>query len=394
MLLFGYNKVIGMRRKLVMLPGPTNVPDRVTQAMLGQVLNHRSPAFRKVLRSVSEKTKQVFQTSNDIITLTASGSGGVEASIINIIRPGDKVLVTSFGEFGHRVVEQVVAAGGNPLIVDATSGDAPSIDQIKEVANKNKDIKSIIAVYNETSTGVTLRNLREIGKIASDIGAFYIVDAISILGGDELPVDELGVDICIAGSQKCLAAPPGLVSLSISNRVKEFLQKNPPPSRHYFNFPRYFKYAEKGETPFTPAIPIFYALDEALTIVLEEGLSNRIKRHKICADAFYNAFKAIGLNAIAKEEVRSNVVIAFSYPQGIDDRTFRETLDERFDIIIAGGMGDLKGKVFRIGCMGEIRQQSVLSTILSTSMLLNEMGYHNKTEKALEEAIIKLKQLN
>ncbi|MEM3614212.1 MAG: alanine--glyoxylate aminotransferase family protein, partial [Nitrososphaerales archaeon] len=335
-----------MRKKLVMIPGPTNVPERVMLAMVKPIINHRSPAFTQLYKGIIEKCQKVFLTKSDIIVFTASGSGGVEAAVTNIVRPGDKVLVTVFGEFGQRAAEQVEAAGGKAIVADAPLGDAPRMDKIRALAEANKDIKAVFVVYNETSTGVTFRWLKELGKLASDLGAFYIVDAISILGGDELPVDELGVDICIAGSQKCLAAPPGVVIVSVSNKVKKYLESNPPPPRHYFNMPRYFKFAERGETPFTPALPLFYALDEALTMLLEEGLDNRIRRHKICSEAFYRSLSAINLKPTAKEDVRSNVVLAFNYPTGIEDAKFRKLLDDKFDVLVAGGFGEFRGKVF------------------------------------------------
>jgi len=383
-----------MRRKLVMIPGPTNVPDRVMLAMVKPIINHRSPAFHQLYNGIKEKCQKVFLTKSEIIVFTASGSGGVEAAVTNIVRPGDKVLVTVFGEFGQRAAEQVEAAGGKAIVSAAPLGDAPRMDKIRSLAEAHKDIKAIFVVYNETSTGVTFRWLRDLGKLASDLGAFYIVDAISILGGDELPVDELGVDICIAGSQKCLAAPPGVVIVSVSDKVKKYLESNPPPPRHYFNMPRYFEFAKKGETPFTPALPLFYALDEALDMVLEEGLENRIRRHKICAEAFYRALSAINLQATAKEDVRSNVVLAFNYPQGIEDSKFRKLLDEKFDVLVAGGFGEFRGKVFRIGCMGEVNTPHVLTTVTAVSAALNQLGYHNSTAAALDEALKVLSQLN
>ncbi len=383
-----------MRKKLVMIPGPTNVPDRVMLAMVRPIINHRSPAFHQLYKSIVEKCQKVFMTKGEIIPFTASGSGGVEAAITNIVRPGDKVLVTNFGEFGQRATEQIEAAGGRPIVADAPLGDASRMDKIRILAEANKDVKAVFVVYNETSTGVTFRWLRDLGRLAADLGAFYIVDAISILGGDELPVDELGVDICIAGSQKCLAAPPGVVLVSVSDRVKKYLETNPPPPRHYFNMPRYFEFAKREETPFTPALPLFYALDEALTMVLEEGLDNRIRRHKICAEAFYRAFNAIGLQPTAKEDVRSNVVLAFNYPAGIDDTKFRHLLDEKFDVLVAGGFGTFRGKVFRIGSMGEVNTPHVLTTVTAVSAALNQLGYQNDTAAALNEAIKVLSQLN
>ena len=229
------------------------------------------------------------------------------------------------------------------------------------------------AVYNETSTGTTLRYLEKLGELCNSKGAFFIADAVSILGGDELPVDKWGIDICVTASQKALAAPPGVSPISISDKAKKYLKSNPPPTQ-YFNLARYFKYFEENfETPFTPALPLFFAFNEALDMVLEEGLETRIRRHATCADAFYSSLGAIGFKPFAKLEARSNVVIAFNYMDGMDDSKFRTSLSKQFKVLVAGGFGKLKGKVFRIGCMGEVNKYHVMRTISSinsvTSML-------------------------
>ncbi len=352
-----------------MTPGPTNVSARVMAAMQRPVINHRSPSFTKLYKGVVEKTKTVFETEGDIVIYSSSGTGAVEASISNLIKPGDNAVVTSFGEFGNRVGEMVEISGGTAVKATARLGECPHMESLEEAFEKAKVVKALYVIYNETSTGVAFRWLKEAGELASKYGAYFIVDAISNLGGDELPVDKLGVDICIAASQKCLAAPPGLAIISLSDRVKVELEKN-PPKNFYFNIPRYLKFAEKGETPFTPALPLFYALDEALNVVLEEGMQNRIARHKRCADSFYSILGRLGAKSFASEDVRSNTVIPLLYPPGVDDLNFRKTLDEEFDVIIAGGFGEYKGKMFRIGCMGDINEKYVEQTVSAVGKVL------------------------
>ena len=263
----------------------------------------------------------------------------------------------------------VEVAGGTAVKASAPLGDSPRMESLEEAFEKEKEVKALYVIYNETSTGVAFRWLKQAGELASKYGAYFIVDAISNLGGDELPVDKLGVDICIAASQKCLAAPPALAIISLSDRVKAELEKN-PPRNFYFNIPRYLKFAEKGETPFTPALPLFYALDEALNVVLEEGMQNRIARHKRCADSFYSILGRLGAKSFAKEDVRSNTVIPLLYPPGVDDLKFRKTLDEDYDVIIAGGFGEYKGKMFRIGCMGDINEKYVEQTVSAVEKVL------------------------
>jgi len=359
---------------LVMLPGPTNVPDRVMNAMLTHIINHRSDDFRRLYKTIVEKTQRVFQTQNDIVLLTTSGTGAVEASVINMIRKNDKAIIPVNGEFGTRLADLIDSWGGHAIRVTAPFGQNPQYSEIEDAFDRNKDIKAIYAVYNETSTGTTLRYMDKLSQLCSDRGAFFIADAVSILGGDELPVDKWNVDICVTASQKALAAPPGVSPMSISARAKKHMQANPPPTQ-YLNLKRYFKYYEENfETPFTPALPLFNAFSEALDMVLEEGLDKRIARHKACADAFYAGLDAMGLSPFARQDARSNVVIAINYIPGMDDKKFRGLLSQQFRILVAGGFGDLKGKVFRIGSMGEVSKYHVMRTLSSIASVMNILG--------------------
>jgi len=357
-----------------MLPGPTNVPDRVMNAMLTHIINHRSDDFRRLYKTIVEKTQRVFQTQNDIVLLTTSGTGAVEASVINMIRKNDKAIIPVNGEFGTRLADLIDSWGGHAIRVTAPFGQNPQYSEIEDAFDRNKDIKAIYAVYNETSTGTTLRYMDKLSQLCSERGAFFIADAVSILGGDELPVDKWNVDICVTASQKALAAPPGVAPMSISARAKKHMQANPPPTQ-YLNLKRYFRYYEENfETPFTPALSLFNAFSEALDMVLEEGLDKRIARHKACADAFYAGLDAMGLSPFARQDARSNVVIAINYIPGMDDKKFRGLLSQQFRILVAGGFGDLKGKVFRIGSMGEVSKYHVMRTLSSIASVMNILG--------------------
>lgn len=365
-----------------MLPGPTNVPNRVMNAMLAPIINHRGDDFRQLYRSIVGKIKMTFQTQNDVILLTTSGTGAVEASVVNLIKKGDKAIVPVSGEFGSRLADLIDSWGGKAIRVTAPYGENPRYDKIEEALEQNKDTKAIYAVYNETSTGTTIRDMGKIGNLCSSHGAFYVADAVSILGGDELPVDKWNIDICVTASQKGLAAPPGISPISISDRAKKYMLSN-PPSILYLNLKRYFKYYEESfETPFTPALSLFYAFNEALDIVLEEGLDKRIERHRSCAEAFYSGLSALGLPPFAKEEARSNVVIAAKYIDKMDDKKFRTLLAKDFRVLIAGGFGELKGKVFRIGSMGEVNKYHVTRTLASIISAMNMLGLEVNPEAA------------
>ena len=376
-----------------MLPGPTNVPERVMRAMFAHIINHRSDDFVELYTEVIEKTQQVFQTQNDIVALSASGTGAVEASVVNLIKKGDKVIIPVNGEFSNRLSQMIEWQGANVVKLETPPGQNATLDQIKEAFDNNKDVKAFYVVHNETSTGTMVHYLDKIPDLTSRNDAFYIVDSVSILGGTQLPVDKWNIDVCMVAAQKALAAPPGISPISISPRAKKYMIENPPPTM-YFNLARYFKYYEESKhTPFTPALPLLYAYREALRMILEEGLEARFKRHKVCSDALYAGLSAIGLTPFAKDEDRSTTIIALNYLDGLEDKTFRNTLAQKFRVLVAGGFGNLKGKVFRVGCMGEVNKYHVMRTISAISSTLAIMGYQTNAQEGLKIAEDKLKTL-
>lgn len=377
-----------------MLPGPTNVPNRVMRAMLAPIINHRSDDFVELYTDVIEKTQKVFETQNDIVALSASGTGAVEASVINLVKKGDKIIIPVNGEFSNRLSQLIEGQGANVVKLETPPGQNATFDQIKEAFDNNKDVKAFYVVHNETSTGTMVNYLDKVSDLTSRNDTFYVVDSVSLLGGVELPVDKWNIDVCLTGAQKALAAPPGISPISISAKAKKYMIKN-PPSTMYFNLARYFQYYEESKhTPFTPALPLLYAYREALTIMLEEGLQNVYRRHKICSDALYSGLSAIGLTPyVAKEEDRSISIVALNYLDGLEDKTFRNTLANKFRVLVAGGFGDLKGKVFRVGCMGEVSPYHVMRTISAISSTLAMMGYDTDAKAGLETAEEKLKAL-
>ena len=379
---------------LSMLPGPTNVPNRVMRAMLAPIINHRSDDFVELYTDVVEKTQKVFETQNDIVALSASGTGAVEASVINLVKKGDKIIIPVNGEFSNRLSQLIEGQGANVVKLETPPGQNATFDQIKEAFDNNKDVKAFYVVHNETSTGTMVNYLDKVSDLTSRNDTFYVVDSVSLLGAVELPVDKWNIDVCLTGAQKAFAAPPGISPISVSAKAKKYMIEN-PPSTMYFNLARYFQYYEESKhTPFTPALPLLYAYREALTIMLEEGLQNVYRRHKICSDALYSGLSAIGLTPyVAKEEDRSISIVALNYLDGLEDKTFRNTLANKFRVLVAGGFGDLKGKVFRVGCMGEVSPYHVMRTISAISSTLVMMGYDTDAKAGLETAEEKLKAL-
>ncbi len=379
---------------IIMLPGPTNVPSRVMRAMLRPIIGHRGEDFHSLFASIQEKSKKVFMTSNDVLVFSASGTGAVEAAINNFNAKGEKMVVPVFGDFGKRVADTTEKLGIKAIRPELELGKAPTTDLVRSMLEDHPDARAVFIIYNETSTGVTVRELQGISQEARRLGALTIVDAVSILGGDHLYVDDWGIDVCLTGSQKCLGVPPGLSMISVNERALEVARKIDVETT-YFSVPRNMYYLrERKETPFTPAIPLFFALDEALNVVLEEGLERRIERHRVCASAFYAAFQEMGLRFLAKEECRSYTVIAVRYPEDIDDGKFKKLLKDRYGVWIAGGMPPLKGKIFRLGSMGEVSPQKVLRTIQGISETLNYMGFANDGASARSVALEHLEKLS
>lgn len=337
------------------------------------IINHRGPEFRELYTRIIEDLRYVFQTKGDIFILTSSGTGGVECAIRNVISNGDKVIVPVNGVFSERLKEAVSAFGGTPVEIAVEWGRGVTVDQVEPVFRREKGVKAFAVVYNETSTGVKTVNLRELGRICREHDALFIVDAISILGGDELPVDEWGIDICVAGSQKCLMCPPGLALISISDKAWEAVKKS--RRSYYFDLQSYKEFLERKETPYTPALPLFYALEEALKMIKEEGLERRFNRHRLCADALYAGVEAVGLRPYPAREFRSNTVIAINNPPGIEDGKFRELMRETYHVIVSGGMGKLRGSMFRVGVMGVVSQFEIMTTITAIESALSDLGY-------------------
>jgi len=373
--------------QLIMLPGPTNVPPRVYAAMCKPMINHRGAEFHDLYARMLDNGKKVFQTENDLFVLTSSGTGGVECAASNILQPGEKILVPVGGTFGERLAGAFKIYGAQVVELKVEMGFAPTSEQVRDVLNREKDIKAVAVIYNETSTGTTVRDLPEIGRAAKEKGALFIVDAISVLGGDDLPVDRWGVDVCITASQKALATPPGLALISVSKDAWAMIDRAKPRTE-YFDLIKYRKFRdEKKETPFTPAVNLFYAMDEAFQMILEMGVDSWIMRHKKAARAYYAAFKGMGLSFFAEERSRSTVVVAVNMPPGISAKDLRDRLRKKYGVVVAGGFGNLKDSIFRIGNMGIVTPREVITTVSAVEAALFELGYLGTLGSGLKAAV-------
>ena len=369
-----------------MLPGPTNVPPRVMRAMMKPLIGHRGPEFKELYHRTLDQTKKVFETKGDLVILTSSGTGATECALQNVTDDGDEIIVTVNGFFSERLSEAVKSYGGKPVIVGADWGKAPRIEQLERAIKEHPKAKALAFVYNETSTGVTVRCLQQLGELCANHDILLMVDAISILGGDNLPVDDWNVDLCVTASQKCLMCPPGLSFVSVSEKAWEKIQTRKAKRSYYFDLLMYKKYLEEGFTPFTPAVSLIYALDEATGMILEEGLKQRYNRHRVCAEAIYNGTEAMGLGALAEKDSRSYTVAAIRSPQGIEESKIRELIKSKYGIDFGGSLGQVKGKIFRVGVMGSVGAPEIMTTVGAIASATAELGFKPKIDEGLAAA--------
>ncbi len=364
-----------MYETLLMIPGPTMVSPRVLKAMSKSIVNHRSAIFGEILNDTNDMMSEVFQTENKSYLITGSGTAAMEAALGNVIEKGDKVLNIVGGKFGERFMQITETHQGIPIELEVEWGHAANPDDVRYILEEEEDIKAVTMVHNETSTGVA-NPIEEVGKILKDFNALYVVDTVSSLGGADVQVDNYGIDICVTGSQKCLAAPPGMAAITLNDAAWDVVDKTESKT-YYLDMKSYRKSGDKKvpETPYTPSVSLMYAMNEALTIIMEEGLEARIKRHEQAAKATINGVKAMGLELFAVEEVSSTTVTAVNIPEGMTDKNIRGTMRNKYRIELAGGQDHLKGNVFRIGHMGNITHREIISTIAALEMALKEYGY-------------------
>ena len=359
---------------LLMLPGPTTVHPRVLSAMSQAVVNHRSAKYGEILTETTELMSKVFQTPNKSYLLTGSGTAAMEAAVANTVAPDEKILNIVGGKFGERLMKISETHGIESKELSVEWGTAVDPKSIAEALDEDEDIKAITVVHNETSTGVAAP-IKEIGKVMKNYDALYIVDTVSSLAGDEVNVEKFGIDVCFTGSQKCLAAPPGMSAITLSDDAWAAVD-NVKTNTFYLDMKAARKSGDKvpPETPYTPSVSLTYAMKEALEMVMEEGLENRVARHHKAAKASVEAVKALGLELFADESVSSATVTAVKMPEGITDAEFRGTTRDKYGVELAGGQDHLKGNIFRIGHMGNISYKELTQTFAAIGMTLKGLG--------------------
>ncbi len=367
---------------MLMIPGPTPVPERVLLALSKHPIGHRSGEFSEIMAEVTQNLKWLHQTQNDVLVLTVSGTGAMEAGIINFLSPGDRVLVGCNGKFGERWADMSAAFGLQVETVTADWGKPLDAEQFREklVADTQKTIKAVIITHSETSTGV-LNDLETINRHVKDHGeALMIVDAVTSLGAVNLPIDDWGIDVVASGSQKGYMIPPGLGFVAVSPKAWEAYKTAKLP-RFYLDLGLYKKAAAKNSNPFTPPVNLVVALQAALRMMQGEGLEAIFARHQRLMRATREAVKALSLPLFAPDEAASPAITAVA-PVSVDSEQIRSVMKKRFDIALAGGQDAFKGKIFRIGHLGFVSDRDILAAIGSLEASLRELGYESVTPGA------------
>ena len=361
-------------RQNLRTPGPTPCPDAVLEAMSRSMVNHRGPEFRELILRLTEKLKRVFMTENRLYILTASGTGSLEAAVVNTLSPGDRVLAVSVGYFGDRFTDIARAHGAEVVELNFEWGTAADPDLIRRALREDPQIRAVQITHNETSTGVT-NDLETISSVVKgEFNRMLLVDAVSSLGCIHLPVDLWACDMVSTSSQKGLMVPPGLSFISVGDDAWEAREEAKMP-RYYFDLPSAQRYLERGETPWTPAVSICYGLEVALDMLLEEGMDQVFARHASIADMARQGIRAMGLELLAEERHASNTVTAVRVPEGVGAGRLSEMLRIEHSVVVAGGQGRLRDRIFRIGHMGQVAQQDIEEVLIALETTLPKVGF-------------------
>ena len=378
-----------MKKNYLLTPGPTPLPPEVCEAMARPIIHHRTPQFQEVIKEVHEGLRSIFQTKNDVFMLASSGTGAMEAAVINLCSPADTVIVVDGGKFGERWTEICKAYGINCEVIKVAWGKAVNPSDIEKALKANPKIRAVFTTLCETSTGV-VNDMKTIGAIVKNTEAVLVVDAISGLGAIDLKTDEWACDVVVSGSQKGLMLPPGLGFISVSPKAFKLVEFSKCP-KYYFDLKKAKKAYDKIDTPFTPVITLIIALKEAIKMMRADGLENVFKRHKKMADATRAAAQALGLELFAPDAA-SDVVTAVKVPAGIDGEKLVKTMRDTEGVTIAGGQDEMKGKIIRIAHMGYITEFDIITGISCLEKVLAQMGYKfnlGSGAKAAEEVFLK-----
>ncbi len=357
------------------IPGPTPCPPETLNELSAQMINHRGPEFAVMQRRITDGLKRFFRTENDVYSLTASGTGAMEASLVNVLSPGDRVLCVSTGEFGDRFVEIATAYGADVNQLAFEPGTAADPEAVAAALRADAAVKAVLVTHNETSTGVT-NDVQGIGRairaVKPDI--LYIVDAISSLGCIPFATDAWDIDVASTCSQKGFMVPPGLAFITLSQRAWTAYERAKMP-RYYYDLGKYREYAKRGQPPFTPGLALYYGLDRALAMMREEGFEQVNARHAAIAGYTRARLQALGLKLVAQEKAASDTVTSVVVPEGVAAAELLSLLNSEYDTVLAAGQGKLLGKIVRIGHMGMVERSDIDGAVDALAAALARLGY-------------------
>ena len=340
------------------IPGPTPCPPEVLDSSAQQMINHRGREFGELIERITSRLKKVFYTKNDVLILTASGTGAMEAAIVNFLSPGDTVLATSIGVFGDRFADIAEKYGVNVRRLIKSRGSVVKPQDIEWELDADPNVLAVLITHNETSTGAT-NDLEELARVVRGFDKLVLVDGISSVGAIPVLTDQWHLDVVVSASQKGWMAPPGLAMIAVSKRAWEAHERSRMP-RFYFDLTYSREFLEKKQTPWTPAISVLFGLDTALEMMLSEGMDNVFSRHRRVARHLRDGLKSLGLELFVEEEkYASNTVTAFRVPFGTDAGLVVRLLEDEHGIVIAGGQKELKGEIFRIGHLGLVDERDM-----------------------------------
>ena len=376
--------------KILLGPGPTPVEGRILRAMAEPTLGHLDRDFVAIMDETRDLLRMVFQTGNDLtVAMSGTGSAGMETACVNMIERGDKAIICSHGVFGSRMQDVAGRCGAEVVEVNAPMGRPIDPGDVERAVKANPDAKFLGIVHAETSTGV-LQPLDEIANLAHMAGMFMIVDAVTSLGGMEVPVDRLGLDMVYSGSQKCLGCPPGLAPVTVGPRAVEHIKgRKTKVQSWYLDLTMIMRYW--GQERFyhhTAPVNMIYGLNEGLRVIAEEGLEARFVRHRKNAESLWAGLEALGLELLVEPAFRLPSLTSVRMPVGVDEAAVRRRLMEEYSIEVGSGLGDLKGKIIRIGLMGSgSSRKNVVLLLSALGAVLSGEGFANDVGAAIEEAL-------
>ena len=362
-----------MKKTFLFTPGPTQIPPEVVLAEASPMIHHRTSEFSDIFANVSENLKYIFQTNDgEVFTFASSGTGGMEACVVNSVSRGDKVIVISGGKFGERWAQICETYGVNVVKIEVENGKAVDLDVLKDTIQKESDAKAVFATLSETSTGV-VHDIEGISKVVKGNNLLLVVDGISGIGVQPFKMDDWGIDIAVTGSQKGFMLPPGLAFVCVAKSAWESIEKSDLP-KYYWNFKKMQKALSNKTTAYTPAISLIMAAAKSIEMIKSEGIENVWSRHARLANATREGAKALGLELFAGDD-SGNVLTSIKIPDGVTFDAGIKKLRDETGVTIAGGQDELKGKMFRIGHMGYVNDFDIVLAMSAVEKILHENGH-------------------